>query len=75
MDANECKTKENIHNNKRKLNITREKNTYTEQLQSCFLFCHQCNYSRATLEIGIWSCRFFRFGVAVKTEKLGSSSV
>ena len=28
MDGNECKTKENIHNNKRKLKITWEKNTY-----------------------------------------------
>ena len=26
MDANVCKTKENIHNNKRKLKITWEKN-------------------------------------------------
>ena len=25
MDGNECKTKENIHNNKRKLKITRGK--------------------------------------------------
>ena len=32
MDGNECKTKENIHNNKRKLKITWEKKlptTYT----------------------------------------------
>ena len=28
MDGNQCKTKENIHNNKRKLRITREKKIY-----------------------------------------------
>ena len=28
MDGNQCKTKENTHNNKRKLKITGGKNTY-----------------------------------------------
>ena len=35
MDGNECKTKENIHNNKRKLKITLEKN-YLQHIYSLF---------------------------------------
>ena len=35
MDGNECKTKENIHNNKRKLKITWEKITYNTYTLDC----------------------------------------
>ena len=43
MDGNECKTKENTHNNKRKLKITWEKNNYMYNIYTLiiitYLFC------------------------------------
>ena len=45
MDANECKTKKNIHNNKRKQKITREKKLPTTLIHHVFNL-HMCKMTQ-----------------------------
>ena len=51
MDGNECKTKENIHNSKRKLKITRGKNYLQQTFALFFLVVSHDNVFNIAMEI------------------------